>query len=282
MNLADLKILEAIRATLAATAGIRTARLVRMDEPVEIPLSRLPAALVEPQGAENLTWPQAPVGRYHLVRWRLSVLDRAVPGTRAFESLVSLAEACRDGIAANPSLGGLAQDGPPCDRDTDLAPAVGATRTGPVRLGELAAGRPTALLLCGASGHWAEPMAGAAAIDDEVLFSSGPHVVAVGSPLRRVKDQPFNGLLGGLAVDLGEGPREIIQAGILSAASASALATAEAAVEAFIDGRAYTLTAPDGVDYPNCRMERFERLGPPQTGTQWHRAYRIAYRQLAR
>jgi hypothetical protein len=146
----------------------------------------------------------------------------------------------------------------------------------------VAAGRPTALIFVGASGYWAEEMTGAAALDDELLFSSGPHVVTAGSPARRIKDQVFNGLSGGLALDLGDGPREIVQTGVLSAASAEALATAEAAIEAFVDGRAYTLTTPAGVDYPNSRLERFDRLGPPQVGTQWHQAYRITYRQLAR
>jgi len=62
----------------------------------------------------------------------------------------------------------------------------------------------------------------------------------------------------------------------------SALVQLEQAVESFIDGRAYILTAPDGIDYTNCRMERFERLGPPLVGLNWHRRYRITYRQLVR
>jgi hypothetical protein len=97
-----------------------------------------------------------------------------------------------------------------------------------------------------------------------------------------VKDQAFNGLAGGLALDLGDGPREILQAGILSASSAGNLTLLEAAIEAFIDGRTYTLSAPEGTDYPNTRLERYERLGPRQVGTAWHQAYRLAYRQLVR
>jgi len=281
MNLADLEILEAIREILAAVSGLRTVRLVRTEEPVEMPLSRLPAAVLEPSGTESLTWPEAPVAAYHLVHWRARVLDRAVPGTRAFEALVSLAEACRNAVAANPLLAGRAQDGPPSERDDSLTPTVGATRLGAVRLTEAVAGQPTSLVLAGASGYWAEPMVGAATFDDEALFSSGAHVVTVGSPVRRVKDQAFNGLSGGLALDLGDGPREIRQAGVLSAASAMALAILEAAIEAFIDGRTYTLTTPDGVDYPNCRLERFDRRGPPRIGTEWHQPYEITYRQLA-
>jgi len=61
MNLADLEILEAIREILAAVSGLRTVRLVRTEEPVEMPLSRLPAAVLEPSGTESLTWPEAPV-----------------------------------------------------------------------------------------------------------------------------------------------------------------------------------------------------------------------------
>ena len=282
MNLADLRILEAIRKRLESVPGVRMARLAWTNEPVEIPLSRLVAVVVEPAGVETLTWPDVPVGRYHLLRWRVRIMDRAMPGTRAFEALVGVAEACRDAIAAEPTLGSLAADGPSVPGDGDLLPAVGATRTAALRLGELSAGRPTALVLAGASGYWVETQTGDAALDDEALFGSGPHVVAVGSPVRRVKDQPFIGLAGGLALDLGEGPREIVQTGVLSAASAEALATAEAALEIFIDGRAYTLTAPDGNDYPHCRMERFERLGPPQVGTAWHQMYRITYRQLLR
>ncbi|MBE3070495.1 MAG: hypothetical protein IMZ66_09705 [Planctomycetes bacterium] len=282
MNVADLEILNAVRDLLAAVPGLRLVRLARAGETVEVPLSRLPAAVLEPAGTESLAWPEAPVGRYHLVHWRAAVLDRAVPGTRAFDALVALAEACRNALAAAPLLGNRAQDGPPSRREASLAPAVGATRLAPLGLAEVAAGRPTALVLAGASGYWAETMAGTAAIDDEELFASGPHAVTVGSPVRRVTDQPFNGLAGGLALDLGDGPREILQAGVLSAPSASALAILEAAIEAFIDGRAYTLTTPAGIDYPNCRLERFDRLGPPQVGTAWHQPYRATYRQLVR
>ena len=282
MNVADLEVLEAIRETLAGVLGLRTVRLIRTDESIEIPLSRLPAAVLEPCGVENVAWPETPVGTYHLVHWRTHVLDRAVPGTRAFESLVSLAEACRDAVEAIPLLEGKAEDGPPSQRDASLRPSVGATRLGAVRLCETVPGRPTALAFGGASGYWIESMASAATLDDETLFSSGPHVVMIGSPARRIVDQVFNGLAGGLTLDLGEGPREIHQTGVLSAGSASALAVLETAIEAFIDGRTYTLTTPGGVDCPNCRLERFARLGPPQTGTQWHQSYKITYRQLAR
>jgi len=282
MNLDDLEILEALRRLLVPVPGLRTVRLVRAGEPVEIPLSRLPAALLEPTGAQDLAWPEAPVGRYRLVEWRLSVQDRAVPGTRAFESLVSLAENCQAAIAAAPTLGGLAADGPPCPQGGALVPSVGATRTGPLCLEKAAAGHPTALAFRGASGYWAEQMAGQAEFDGEPLFSSGPHTVSIGSPERRVKDQAFNGLAGGLALDLGDGPREILQTGILSASSAGNLALAEAAIEAFVDGRTYTLTTPEGVDYPATRLERYERRGPRQVGTAWHQTYRLTYRQLLR
>ncbi len=50
MNVADLEVLEAIRETLAAVSGLRTVRLIRTDESIEIPLSRLPAAVLEPCG----------------------------------------------------------------------------------------------------------------------------------------------------------------------------------------------------------------------------------------
>jgi len=282
MTVADMEILEALRATLAAVHGLRMVRVVRQSESVEVPLSRLPAAVIEPSGAEPLTWPEVPVGRYALLHWRVAVMDRAVPGTRAFESLVSVAESCRGAIAAAPTLGGKAADGPPSARDAALAPAVGATRLAPMRLAETVAGRPTTLILGGASGYWTQPMTGAATLDGESLFASGPHALTIGSPARRVKDQAFNGLAGGLALDLGDGPREVRQAGVLSAASASALALVEVAIEAFIDGRPYTLATPEGADYPLCRLERFDRLGPPQVGTAWHQCYRITYRQVAR
>jgi hypothetical protein len=125
-------------------------------------------------------------------------------------------------------------------------------------------------------------MTGATTLDGEALFTSGSHVVVAGSPVRRLRDQAFNGLAGGLALDLGDGPREIRQVGVLSAASASALAIHEAAIEAFIDGRSYTLISPEGALYPNCRLVEFARVGPPQVGAAWHQPYRITYQQLAR
>jgi hypothetical protein len=282
MNVADLEILEAIRQRLAAVPGVRTARLARTNETVEVPLSRMVAAVLEPAEVEDLTWPEIPVGRYHLVHWRLSVLDRAVPGTRAFEALVTVAEACRDAVIATPLLGGLAADGPASARCVGLVPTVGATRAGSLHLVETLAGRPTTLTFDGACGYWAESMAGAATLDDEMLFSSGPHILIIGSPVRRVRDYAFNGLAGGLALDLGDGPRSVEQIGVLSAPSATALAVAEAAIEVFVDGRCYTLTSPDGIDYPNCRLERFQRLGTPLLGAHWHQPYRITYQQMAR
>jgi hypothetical protein len=282
MNLADMEILEAVRKTVAGVAGVRLARLVGPGEAVEIPLSRMVAVLVEPSGVQTPAWPGVSAGRYRLLLWRLRVLDRAAPGTRAFEALVAIAGSCRAALAAAPTLGGLAEDGPPSLDGEDLFPAVGATRLGPAQLAEAAAGRPTALVLAGATGRWTETMSGVATIDGESLFASGPHGIVAGSPARRVKDQAFNGLGGGVTLDLGDGGRELVQTGVLSGATAQALAILEAAVESFIDGRAYTLVGPDGEDYPHCRLERFERLGPPLAGARWHQLYRITYRQLLR
>jgi hypothetical protein len=282
MNLADLRILEAIRKVLAGVHGVRTARLIAAGEAVEVPLSRMVAAILEPAAAEDMAWPEVPLGRYRLIRWQVRIMDRALPGTRAFESLVEVADACRAALAAAPTLGGLAEEGPPALAHPDLVPAVGATRLGQLQLAEAVAGRPTALVLAGASGYWAETMSGAATLDGESLFASGLHVVSVGSPSRRVTDVVFNGLSGGLTLDLGEDGREIVQTGVLSGSSAQALAILEAAIEAFIDGRPYTLIAPDGAEYPHCRVQRFDRLGPPCVAAGWHQVYRLTYRQLSR
>ncbi len=77
MNVADLDTMEAIRETLAGVSGLRTVRLIRTDESVEVPLSRLPAAVLEPCGTEDVTWPEVPAATYHLVHWHVRVLDRA-------------------------------------------------------------------------------------------------------------------------------------------------------------------------------------------------------------
>lgn len=282
MNPTDLAILEAVRGAAENVGGIRTARLVRPDERVEVPLSRYPAVLVEPARAEALTWPDVPSGRYHLRRFRVTVLDRALPGTRAHEALVARADTVRSAVAALGTVDGLAEDGPPSPADDALDPPAGAVRVGPAEGREPKPGDPTAVRIAGAAGYWAQPFAAGAALDGEALFDSGPHVVLAGSPARRVKDVAFNGLAGGLALDLGDGPREIVQRGVLSSATPEGLALLEAAVEAFIDGRAYTVEAPDGTAYPACRLERFERLGAPHAGLALHRPYRLTYRQLAR
>jgi hypothetical protein len=282
MNLTDLQILEAIRKTVAGVPAVRLARLVRPGEEVEVPLSRMAAVLVEPVGAESLEWPDVPVARYRLLRWRLSVVDRAVPGTRAFEALASVAEACRAAVAASPTLGGLAEDGPPLQSNSDLAPATGASRMCPPFLAGTEPGRPTALVIEGATGRWTDLAVGAATIDGESLFASGPHVVVAGSPAERVSDQVFNGLSGGATLDLGFAGRTILQTGVLTAASAQSLAIIEAAIEAFVDGRAYTLMTPGGTQYPHCRLESLERLGPPRAASRWQQPYRITYRQISR
>jgi hypothetical protein len=282
MNPTDLAILEAVRGAAENVGGIRTARLVRPDERVEVPLSRYPAVLVEPERAEALTWLDVPSGRYHLRRFGVTVLDRALPGTRAHEALVARADAVRSAVAALGTVGGLAEDGPPSAADDALAPPAGAVRVAPAEVRKPKPGEPTAVRIAGAAGYWAHPFAGGATLDGEALFDSGPHVVLAGSPVRRVKDVAFNGLSGGLALDLGDGPREIVQRGVLSAPTPEGLALLEAAVEAFIDGRAYTVEAPEGTEYAACRLERFERLGAPLTGLALHRPYRLTYRQLAR
>jgi hypothetical protein len=282
MTPTDLDLLAALVDTCRSVPGVRSVRLARPGETVDVPLGRLPAALLEPTGVERLTWPDVPVGRYRLQHWRLSVLDRAVPHTRAFDALAALAAACRDALAADPLVGERAEDGPPSARDASLAPAVGATRVGPAALGETAPGRPTAVRFTGACGRWTETMTGGAAIDGEALFASGPHLVEVASPVRRVKDVAFNGLAGGLTLDLGEGPRTIRQRGVLSADTEAGLALLLAACEAFIDGRGHTLTEPDGTAHPHCRVTAAEPLGPPETGTRWHLPYRVTYEQLAR
>jgi hypothetical protein len=282
MNPTELEILEAVRGALEGVRGLRLVRLLRSKERVEVPLSRYPAAILEPVTAETLAWPDVPVGRYRLLHWRVAVMDRALPGSRAFEALVDLTGAVRDALAADGLLGGLAADGPPSARDGDLEPAVGAARLGPTYLTDATPGEPTVLRIAGACGYWAETPTGEAAIDGEPLFASGPHIVTVGAAARRLKDQSFNGLSGGLTLDLGHEPRDIVQRGILSADDAPGLALLEAAIEAFVDGRTYTLTAPDGTDYPNCRLDRFEQVGLPQVGLRWHQAYRLQYRQMAR
>ncbi len=282
MTPADLDLLGTLVETCRSVAGVRMVRLARPGETVDVPLSRLPAVVLEPTETEPLTWPEVPVGRYRLLHWRASVLDRAVPHTRAFEALVALAQACCDALAADPLVGDRAEDGPASGRNPPLAPAVGATRIGPSVVGETSAGRPTAVRFAGACGYWSETMTGEATFDDEALFGSGPHLVEVASPVRRVEDIRFNGLAGGLTLDLGDGPRTIRQRGVLSADTDAGLALLLAACEAFIDGRTYRLGVPDGSEYAHCRMTAFERLGPPAVGTRWHLPYSATYEQLAR
>ncbi len=278
----ELALAEALRGAVAGAGDLREVRLAAKGRPAEVPLSRLPAALIEPAGLEALTWPDVPVGAYHLAHWRVTVLDRALPGTRAFEALVQTADAARAAVLATGSLGGLAEDGPPSRRAADLAPPVGAVRAGPATLGDSAPGHPTAVTVPVAAGWWAETQAGGAELDGEALFASGPHVVEAGSPGRRVDEVRFGGLDGGLLVDLGEAARPLVQTGVLSASTEAGLAVLEAAIEAFIDGRLYTLTAPGGAVYANVRVEAFERLGPPRAGLDRHRPYRVVYRQFGR
>lgn len=172
MNAIDVELLEAVCAALGQVPGVRAVRVKAPKQKVEIPLSRYVAVVVEPTGVEALTWPDVPVSRYHLLHWRAAVLDRALPGTAAFKALASVADACRNALASDLSLGGLAEDGPPSARN-GLAPEVGATRIAPVELGDSEPGGPTALLFNGASGYWEGEMVGAATLDDEMLFSSG-------------------------------------------------------------------------------------------------------------
>ncbi len=282
MDETALALIETLRRMLEDVPGLRTARLVRPGQRVEVPLARYPAALLEPAGTEDVAWPDAPLAVHRLVHWRVRVLDRALPGTRAFEALLALAGAARTAALTDPTRGGSAEDGPPSVRDTDLRPEAGATRLSRLALGEAAPGEPTALTFRGTCGWWVEPQAAAATFAGQNLFASGPHAVRLGSPTRRTVDRAFNGLRGGLTIDLGDGPREIVQTGVLSAEGAETLSALAEAVELYVSGRTHTLVDPDGQGHVGCRLERFERLGSPLRGTGLHQPYRITYRQLAR
>ena len=76
--------------------------------------------------------------------------------------------------------------------------------------------------------------------------------------------------------------RAVLMAVLLAAAGLLGVAILSPAAQAADTTLVGNLTAPDGTDYPSCRMKAVEPLGPLVTGTRRHLRYHIVYEQLAR
>lgn len=280
MNSQDFQILEKVKELASSAKPVRHARIARAWQREEVGLSFYPAVIIEPASVETIAWPEMPTWRYRLVRYSLAVLAHGTIGSRAHNELLSAVEAVLDAVTGDLTLGSLADDGPPLG--TEFGSSVAATRIGPVEAADQPVGAPLAYVIRMASGYFPDWMASAATYRGFSLFFSGPHSVVPAPVERRSLDRVFNGLTGTLALDLGEGHRQICQEGRLIAATVAGLGMLEAQIEARIDGLLGTLVDPDGVQYDNCRMESFERNGPIVRGSFYHRTYTIRYLQLAR
>lgn len=78
-------------------------------------------------------------------------------------------------------------------------------------------------------------------------------------------DRSVAGLDGILSIDLGMRGREILQKGILRAASGEGLSEKIASVQVLMDGKSHTLSFDDGREFADIRIDAFE-VGRRQFG----------------
>ena len=116
-------------------------------------------------------------------------------------------------------------------------------------------------------------------LDNNNIFSSGPHSFQVQSWQRQLERRAISGLDGELILDMGLRARQIIQKGRLQSQTAQSLSTLRQATENFIDGKTHTLVDNHGNSFANVVMEKFE-MTPVQTGCGFWCDYTITYWQL--
>ena len=276
-----MSLIATVRRVLTALPGPASARIVRDRLKEDLPLSQQAAHLIQPFTSEQLRWPESAEWQYELNVFVLATVCRGRPGTAAQQRLADLHDAALAALASDATLGGSLGDGPPGGH-ADLKGLVAGFRHGETAAEKTKPGDPLAVVtVCGLCSLTESPIE-STTLDGSPLFDSGPNDLAVDSPRHETADRLFSGLRGALVVDLGERPRQIVQVGRLSAASAAGLAQLESAIEAKIDGQTHQLTGRDGSTYSAVRVERFIRNGPVEVGSRWHRPYRIEYTELLR
>lgn len=117
-------------------------------------------------------------------------------------------------------------------------------------------------------------------LDGQALFGEQDLQVVCDSVQRTSIVRSVSGLDGALSIDLGQQPRKIRQRGVLHAISNTAMHARLDAIDAFIDGRTHILVTTDGQEYPNVRMDAFNRDAMEVTGPGVAVQYEIVYTQL--
>jgi hypothetical protein len=117
-------------------------------------------------------------------------------------------------------------------------------------------------------------------LDGQDLFASGPHSIRPETWSRDVQRRGFAGVDGEAVLDMGLRSRRIVQTGRLQAASASAIHSLIAAIEAAIDGNTHMLVDDLGRTYPTVLVEKFEPNTPVKHSRGFWCDYTVLYRQL--
>lgn len=274
-----MALVAAARRALAGLPGSASVRIVRDRRKEDVPLSQQTAHLLQPVASERLWWNESADWEYELAVAALVTLVRGRPGTAAQGRVAEQHEAALAALLADEEILSVVSDGPP-SRRADVGPSVAGVRWGATEAEANRPGDPLAVVTTVGLGVWGAEPETFATLDGANLFGSGPHEIVAGSPQRTSGERVFSGLAGALVVDLGERPRRLVQRGRLSAASATALAQLESAIEGRIDGQIHALTARDGTAYPTVRVERFARRGPVEAGLRYHRPYEVEYTEF--
>ncbi len=276
-----MSLMAMVRRALAALPGSASVRMVRDRRQESLPLGQMAAHLVQPLDSREVSWPQSSGWRYEVNRFALATVGRGRPGTASQEQVASLHGAALAALTSDAGLLAVLSDGPALS-GAEWSGSIGPVRVGRTAMDDGRAGDPltvvTEVVLCSLIESPTESIT----LDGAPLFESGPSELMAEGPRRLSADRLFNGLRGGGVVDVGARARRLVQQGRLMAASETALAQLEAAIEAMAAGDVHELVDRDGTTYPYVRLERFERTGPVESGRAWHRPYRIEYTQLLR
>jgi hypothetical protein len=112
------------------------------------------------------------------------------------------------------------------------------------------------------------------------LFASADHGFHVHGASQRLAEHDQPGVNGTRLTGLGRSARRIEQTGLLIADDLASLQQQLDAIEAMVDGAAYTLVDHLGRSYPNVMMVRFEPGPIERLGSRLAVGYHIDYQQV--
>jgi len=117
-------------------------------------------------------------------------------------------------------------------------------------------------------------------LDGIDIFGGDISSLTVGSVERESIERSVAGLDGVVSIDMGQRDRKLVQKGTIGGLNAEQLQQQRAEIESFIDGTCRTLSANDGREFANVRMDSFKAKSFSASSTEAVMEYEIEHRQL--